>query len=457
MKKRILAMLLCTAMVVSTVAGCGSSSSTTEEATSTEASSESSESGESSGEVVTLTFSHLFVEGESFHDIIPSSVEAFNADYAGQYEIIIEEMPQESYLTQTNALGTADELSELVFVNGSMMTAFSETGVIIPLTDVLENIGLEDILKDGIIADGTNVYDNTVYSLPIASGTYGFILYNTEIFEEVGIESFPETMDELYDAIDLLTAAGYTAMGLGISDLWASDSILFSAFVNNYVGTEWFNEIRAHSGEASFTDAEFIEALTAYQDLATYGMFNSDFVSISNDERLGLYLNGQVAMMSAGDWECMNVVDADPDLGAVTLAATWPSPDDSIASDSIVQSAAWGIAMGSKITDEQIVAAEIYLKDYFFTQDNGRIMIEDNNEFVAWEVEEYDETALSTPSLSLLENVSACTGCMNWDASLDATVKEVYQRGLQELLMGSVTPEELAADMQEEYDLVVVE
>lgn len=456
MKRRILAMVLCGAMITSCLAGCSSSSSDTTETASADATTETTT--ESSGDVVTMTLSHLFVEGESFHDIIPSSVEAFNEDYAGQYEIIIEEMPQESYLTQTNALGTADELPEIVFVNGSMMTSFSDTGVIIPLTDTVENIGLEDELKDGLIADGTNVSDGVVYSLPIASGTYGFILYNTEIFAEVGIESFPETIDEFYEVCDLLMAAGYTPMGLGLSDLWASDSLLMSSFVNNYVGTDWFDEIRSHSGEASFTDQNFIDALTEFQNMADYGVFNSDFVSISNDERLALYLNGDVAMVSAGDWECMNIVDSDAEMGEITLAALWPSEEDSVASNSLVQSAAWGIAFGSCITDEQIAGAEIYLRDYFYTEENGQIMIEDNNEFVSWEVEEYDETALSVPTNSLLELAdSVATGCMNWDASLDASVKEIYQRGLQELLMGQITAEELAADMQEEYEFVMSE
>ncbi len=454
MKKRILAVLLCGAMVASCLAGCSSSSSTEE---GTEATTEAAATTES-GEEVVMTLSHLFVEGESFHDIIPSSVEAFNADYDGQYEIVIEEMPQESYLTQTNALGTADELPEIVFVNGSMMKAFSDTGVILPLTDTVANIGLEDILKDGLIADGTNVSDGIVYSLPIASGTYGFILYNTEIFAEVGIDKFPETIDEFYAACDLLIAAGYTPMGLGLSDLWASDSLLMSSFVNNYVGTDWFNEIRSYSGAASFTDQNFIDALTEFQNMAEYGVFNSDFVSISNDERLALYLNGDVAMVSAGDWECMNIVDSDAAMGEITQAGLWPSPADSVSSNSLVQSAAWGIAFGSCITDEQKAGAEIYLRDYFYTEESGQIMIEDNNEFVSWEVAEYDETALSVPTNSLLQLAdSVATGCMNWDASLDASVKEIYQRGLQELLMEQISPEDLAADMQEEYEFVMSE
>ena len=449
MKRKILALMLTTAMLATCLVGCGGGGE--------EAASEGEAATEEGGsdEKVTLTLSHLFVEGESFHDIIPPSVEQFNKDHP-EYEIIIEEMPQDAYLTQTNARGTADDLAEIVLVNGTMMKAFSDTGVICDLTETVENIGIESILKDGLIADGTNIDDGVVYSLPIAAGTYGFILYNEEIFTEVGIDKFPETLPEFTAACDKLVAAGYTPMGLGLKDLWASDSLLFSAFANNYVGNEWFNNIRKHNGEASYEDPEYIAALQAFQDLAKAGYFNEDFTSISNDERLGLYLNKKIAMVSAGDWECKNVCDTDEELGKITKAAAWPGPAEGAkAENSIVQSAAWGIALGSKITDEQKVAAEIYLKDYFFTQENGRTMIEKNNEFVSWIVDEYDDSALSVPAVSLQEQVVNGTGCMNWDASADPTVKEIHQRGLQDLLMGSVTAEELAAEEQAEYEMIL--
>lgn len=45
--------------------------------------------------------------------------------------------------------------------------------------------------------------------------------------------------------------------------------------------------------------------------------------------------------------------------------------------------------------------------------------------------------------------------CSNWDSILLATVKTEYQRGLQEVLLGLTTPEKLAEDMQEAYELEI--
>lgn len=44
------------------------------------------------------------------------------------------------------------------------------------------------------------------------------------------------------------------------------------------------------------------------------------------------------------------------------------------------------------------------------------------------------------------------TRCLNWDSSLPASVKDVYQRGLQEVLMQIKEPADLADEMQTAYE-----
>ncbi|WP_461206235.1 ABC transporter substrate-binding protein [Clostridium sp. DL1XJH146] len=438
MKKNLVSGLLCVALSASLLVGCGSNNN--------------AETANGS-EKVTVTFSNFFVEGQSSHELTEEAVAKFNEENPDA-EIILEEMPSDAYLTQTSSLGTADDLAEMVMINGSMMKSFSDIGVIIPLTDMIEGSDLEKVMKPGIFEECTNQDDGEIYSIPIATGTYGFILYNTDIFEEVGITEFPKDLDEFKIASDKLLAAGYIPMAMGDKALWPADSLAFSSFVNNFVGNEWFNNIRKHNGEASFTDAEFIAALTAYQKLGEDGTFNEDFASLTNDERQGLYTNGKAAMISAGDWESKNVAENNPEIGDVTKAAAWPAPKENAkATNSIEQSAAWGIAMGSHITDAQKEVVMKFLTEYMYTPEWGKTMIEENNEFVSWECE-FDASTLSIPAASVQEALETATPCLNWDATLDPTVKEVYQRGLQEIIMGSITPEDLANDMQEEYELV---
>ena len=277
-------------------------------------------------------------------------------------------------------------------------------------------------------------------------------MYNTEIFEEAGVDGFPTTLDEFKDACDKIEAAGYTPMALGDKALWPADSLMFSSFVNNFVGNEWFNNIRQHNGNANFTDQEFVDALTAFQQLAKDGTFNSDFTSIDNDERQALYTNGKAAMISAGDWECMGIHNNNPDIAAVTKVSAWPAPaQNAKATNSIEQSTAWGIAMGSKITDAQKEVAIKFISEYFISQEGGKELIEEHSKFPPWDCE-YDAGKLTVPAASMQEALTTSTPCLNWDSALPASVKEIYQRGIQELLIEQTTPEKLAKEMQDEYE-----
>lgn len=447
MNKKIISLILCSALGLSCLAGCSDSEGDDKTGEGT-----SNAGTIADGEKVTVNFSNFFVEGQGYHDLTEAAVEKFNSENKNM-EIVLEEMPSDPYLIHINSLGTTGDLPELVMINGSMMSSFSDTGVIIPLTDIVKNSGIEEKMKPGIFDECTNQNDGEIYSIPIAAGRYGFIMYNTEIFKEAGVDSFPTNLDEFKVACDKIKAAGYIPMALGDKALWPGDSLLFSSFVNNFVGNEWYSNIRKNNGESSFTDQVFIDALTAFQKLAKDGTFNDDFVSIDNDERQSLYTNGKAAMISAGDWECIGVQNNNPDIANVTKVVAWPGPaENAKASGSIEQSAAWGFAMSAKITDAQKEVATKFLTEYVITEDWARDLTEINNAFPAWNGD-YDASKLSTPAVSLREAIETGSPCLNWDATLSSSVKEVYQRGLQELLINQITPEKLAKDMQEEYEM----
>lgn len=453
MKKRVIGSLLAMVLVLSSAVGCSSESTTEEASTATTeaaATEEAEETVEASGEMITITFSNFFVEGEVWETGTVSAIEAFNADHEGVVEIIMDAMPHDAYLTQMNAVGVADDVSEMAMVSGTMMASFSEIGSIVPLNDIYEEYGFDTYLKEGVIDECTSTSDGLIYSLPLESAIYGLILYNTEIFAEAGYDEFPETLEELYEASAKIQDTGIIPMMLGDVAFWPADSILMSAFVNNYVGNDWYQSIRENDGTASFTDQEFIDALTAFQGFEPY--FNEDYASLGNIDRLATYASGDAAMISAGLWECGSITDLNEETSNVTQAALWPSSETATAVDgSAVSSAAWGVAVGSKATDEQIEYIGEFIRDYWFTEEHGQYLTEEQDTVASWTYE-YDETQLSVPAASMMEVAATATSCLNWDSTLQSTIKEIYQRGLQEVLIGTATPEELAADMQEELE-----
>ena len=118
-----------------------------------------------------------------------------------------------------------------------------------------------------------------------------------------------------------------------------------------------------------------------------------------------------------------------------TQVALWPVPaENAKAHDSVVSSSAWGLALGSNIDEEKIPYAMDFIANYICSEDFGKVLAEEQGMFTPWKVE-YDTSKLNiiTQREQEVSNADGVTRCLNWDSSLPASVKDVYQRGLQEV------------------------
>ena len=145
-----------------------------------------------------------------------------------------------------------------------------------------------------------------------------------------------------------------------------------------------------------------------------------------------------------------------PEIAKVSKIAAWPGPAKGAkAKNSFESSSAWGFAIGSNIPEEHIPYAVDFLSNYIVSDEFARWMIEERFQLSAWTMPEFDESLLSQLTLERLafKDSPDSTPCLNYDAVLDAEVKDIYQRGLQSLLTNAITPEELAKEMQDEYEM----
>ena len=402
-------------------------------------------------EEMEIVYAHFQGEGDAPYKSIQNAITAFEKDNPG-ITIKEEYYPSDAYLLQAETWSAAGELPDICMVNGSMASDYADIGTILDLTSYAEEYGITDKIDESYFKEMSA--DGAIYGIPWEDAHYAFILYNEGIFKEVGVTEFPKTLDELIDVSKKIADAGYIPMAMGDKALWPADSLAFSAFVNNFVGNDWFDSILACDGKAAFTDKEFVDALDQYQRLAKEGVFNDNLSSIDNDQRGALYQNREAAMISAGNWECNSCVEIAPEVAEETQVALWPAPaENAKAHDSVVSSSAWGLALGSNIDEEKIPYAMDFIANYICSEDFGKVLAEEQGMFTPWKVE-YDTSKLNiiTQREQEVSNADGVTRCLNWDSSLPASVKDVYQRGLQEVLMQIKEPADLADEMQTAYE-----
>ncbi|MFS0892666.1 ABC transporter substrate-binding protein [Microbacterium sp. 179-I 3D3 NHS] len=136
-----------------------------------------------------------------------------------------------------------------------------------------------------------SIFDGTVYSLPTDGGAYGLI-YNTKAFEEAGIETLPETWEEVADAAESLTADGkygiYLPIGAGEWTSFTWLSMLWSA------GGKFLSEDNA---SAEFDSPAGVQALRTWTDLVKAGhAYPSSLDDDSQQTGIPGFIAGQVQM-----------------------------------------------------------------------------------------------------------------------------------------------------------------
>lgn len=101
------------------------------------------------------------------------------------------------------------------------LVEYAKNGLLMDLSFMLEDeefcSGLPDPTLSTFDLSGYGV--DGIYAIPFAMQPE-VIFYNKDLFQQAGIESVPETMDDMYAAIDKLKAAGITPMGMGAKDTW---------------------------------------------------------------------------------------------------------------------------------------------------------------------------------------------------------------------------------------------
>ena len=138
--------------------------------------------------------------------ITKQMIEKFNEKYKGQYKAEVEFIARggasSGFDDKVNAAITANELPDVLHIDGPNVATFAENGIIVPIGDYYTQEEL-DSFDPSIIAQGT--YKEQLWALGYGNSAV-VLFYNKDIFEKAGItpaNGFDDvwTWDNLYDAL----------------------------------------------------------------------------------------------------------------------------------------------------------------------------------------------------------------------------------------------------------------
>lgn len=430
-------MLLIVLLIVSIgLVGCGKSSST----------GNGNGNGEKAADKITLTIGHFDIDdnGAIFRD----ALEKFRKEHP-EVNLVEEAIPHDPYRVKMTTLGASGDLPDLFVANGSMLLDYIPKGYVGTFNEALDQ---DPDWKNGFLPNSFDEFttDGKIYGVPTAMFSVHVIYYNKELFEKAGIASFPQSWEEFTAAIGKLKESGLTPIAMGNKSNVPVGSVLFGTLADRYTGTDWFKAMK--EGTVKFTDPEFVNALKALQDLAKMGAFNPDINSIDGDQARTLYFNKQAAMMVDGAWAVTNISrDAPEDVESATGLAILPSvPGGKGDPQSVAGGSGWSLAFNSELTGAKKDAAIALIKSVS-GQEYGRTKIENNGQPPV-KVKDYDQSKLSPLSVDYFELMSDKKFSPIYDIQLSPALVEVIYKGIQDLLIGGTTPEELSKKIQSVRD-----
>jgi len=290
MKKRVkrTAALFMAAVMVVSLAGCGSGGSESENKTTDQKTNEDNE----------IIFWNTGTE-EVNKAIYDKAIDLYQESTDSEYTITSVPVQNDTYKEKLIIAMSSGECPDMyVTWTGGPMNEYIESGYAQPITELFNNSELPDRIMDGAIAQSS--YKGDIYAVPFLSVALSGFYYNKEMFKEYGLE-VPQTVGELEAVCDKLKENNITPFALANAPKWTG-SMYFMNLAARYGGLKPFDE--AVAGTGTFEDECFIYAGDKIIDWTKKGYFPEGVNSLSEDDgqaRQMLYQE-TAAMTLSGSW-----------------------------------------------------------------------------------------------------------------------------------------------------------
>lgn len=251
-------------------------------------------SGDSNDKTVSIWYYYSGKQQELFEDLI----EEYN-DSQDQYQLKGEYIPFDDTKKQLSVGLAGGTLPDMVIMDVVDNAAFAEQGVLEDITSKVDDWGEADTLYEGPLESAT--YEDKYYGLPVGSNALGFF-YNEDLFEEAGIDSPPETWDELVEVAQQLTTD--EVKGFAVSGVKSEEATF-----------QFYPFLRSAGAEYDSLDSEgATNAMNLLKTLIDDGSMGSDVVNATQDDLARQFATGQIATMVNGPWNIERLKEENPDL-----------------------------------------------------------------------------------------------------------------------------------------------
>ena len=277
-----------------------------------------------------------------------------------------------------------------------------------------------------------------IYGVPI-DVTNIQMLYNKKLFRQAGLdpEKPPRTWDEFIEAARALKAADIPGLVSGWGEIWMIDCFA-SNYAMNIMGKD--KVVSTIKGDVPYTDPDWIRVFSLFKELADEGILASGVVAMVNKEAEQIFANERAGFAFNGSW-CVNVYKGmNPDLEYGVI----PPPRAETRNPMLI----WGGAGGSFLVSgrSKNKEASIELLKWLSAKPQQVYLASETNNLPS----NKESLADISPILAqFADDMDRTTHPDVLPVNEFSQVIEFFDKGIQSIIIGEKTPEEVAAKVQE--------
>lgn len=293
------------------------------------------------------------------------------------------------------------------------------------------------------LAPLTQVDGATYLMAPTVTAFGGW--YNDQAMQAAGLTA-PATWQDVLDFCADAQDAGKVAYAMGAQTLNFTQNVPYSLVPSLVYGPEPDFDERLAAGDTTFSDSPgWQDAMGKYQQMNDAGCFNDGATGTSTDQAVEIAARGDALGTVAIGYTLSSLEAANPDttFSFAPLPAT-DSPDDTL----LAASSAGGAAVNAQAQNKE---RALEFVDYLATPEimniynsalRGAVPSIPNDAFDADDsfsvISDYLDAGDTTPFLD-----------QNWP---NARIQQALYSGSQALLAGQSSPQDVLADMDNEYE-----
>ncbi|WP_027054832.1 extracellular solute-binding protein [Mesorhizobium erdmanii] len=342
-----------------------------------------------------------------------------------------ESFPDENYPTIVSTALAAGKGGDVIHTHAyGWLEQFVKAGYFEP-QDLTTVPSLANQPADALVA-GTYRADKKVYSLPFASQTLGLFI-NKDVFAKAGLTP-PTTWDEFITVSKALKEKGIYPLANGMGTSWFNEMFV-AIFTNPFLGHDFVSDLT--SGKTTFKDPRYVAALGKLLELRDY--MPPGFEGIDYDTAGQLFISGKAAMLAGGSFDIASYRTQNPAINMDFVAPPMAKAGDV---PQVTKFFDGGYAVNAKSANK---AAALKLVNWMGTKEFGDkfsallgnispikgVVIKD--ELLA-HVAKLNETAM--PHINVV-----------YFRFEKPTGSELLQGDITKMMSGSITPDQLAADL----------